>query len=118
MFLLFLTQICIADPEVTATLATDGQYTIRIVSDVSWTAAELRVFGGETTELGPIESGQSISVEGWTDEHQSIRITLSAAVSDGQGRTWMFDVEPFRVPAVVPPMTPKKKRWPFGKRSN
>jgi len=115
IFLLF-TQICLADPVVTATLAADGHYTIRIVPDLSWASAELQVLGGETADIGPVKAGDAIAVEGWTDEQQSLRLTLSAAGTDGKGSMWMFEVEPFRVPAQTPALTPRKKRWPFKKK--
>ena len=111
IFLLFA-QICFADPSVTATLAADGYYSIRLVPDISWKSAEVKVLGGETTDIGPADPGDTVSVEGWTDEQQSLRITLSAAGTDGKGSTWLFEVEPFRVPAKVPLLTPRKKRWP------
>ena len=117
MFFLLFTQICVADPSVTATLAADGHYSIRLVPDIAWTAAELKVLGGETADLGPAEPGETVVVEGWTDEQQSLRISLSAAGTDGKGSTWLFEVEPFRVPATVPVFTPRKKRWPFSKKT-
>ena len=68
MILFLLTQLCFADPAVTATLAADGHYTIRIIPDTAWTSAELQVLGGETTDIGPAKAGDAIAVEGWTDE--------------------------------------------------
>ena len=106
-----------ADPRVSATLAADGQYSIRIIPDSAWSSAELRVLGGETTDLCPAKVDEIVTVEGWTDEHQSMQITLTAAGADGRGHTWMFDVEPFRTPAKTPDLTPKRRPWPFGKKS-
>jgi hypothetical protein len=116
LFLLLITRIALADPTVSATLASDGHYTLRIVSDSAWNAAELKVMGGETTDLGPNKVDEVVLVEGWTDEQRSLRISLAAACVDGRGRTWMFEVEPFRVPAKVPELTPKRRAWPFGGR--
>ena len=114
---LFITSVCMADPRVSATLAADGHYSIRIIPDLAWSVAELRVLGGETADLGPAEVDEVVNVEGWTDAHQSMQITLTAAGVDGKGHTWMFDVEPFRTPAKSPDLTPKRRPWPFGKKS-
>jgi hypothetical protein len=115
---LLLTLMAWATPDVTATLAGDGYYTIRIVPDVAWRSAELTVQGGETADLGPAEVGSPIVVDGWTEGQQLLRVTLAVAGVDGKGRTWMLEVEPFRVPANTPLLTPKKKPWPFRKMTH
>ena len=51
-----------ADPRVSATLAADGQYSIRIIPDSAWSSAELRVLGGETTDLGPAKVDEIVTV--------------------------------------------------------
>lgn len=114
MIVLLLSLVAMADPMVSATLASDGYYTIRIVPDTAWKAAELKVMGGENTDLGPAKIEEVVTADGWTDEQRSLRITLTAAGVDGRGWTWMFDVEPFRVPAKTPELTPRKRAWPFG----
>jgi hypothetical protein len=106
-----------ADPAVSATLSADGHYTIRIIPDTAWSAAELKVLGGEIKDLGPAKVDDVVTVEGWVDHYQTMQITLTAAGTDGRGRTWMFDVEPFRTPAKSPDLTPKRRPWPFGKKS-
>lgn len=113
MLWLLLVGICAADPEVSATLTADGQYTIRVIPDTPWTAGELRVLGGETADLGPSEAKQIVTVSGWTDSQQALQVTLSVAGTDGKGRTWIMEVEPFRTPAKGPVMTPKRRPWPF-----
>jgi len=115
---LLLTLTAWATPDVTATLAGDGYYTIRIVPDMAWRSAELTVQGGETADLGPAEVGGPIVVDGWTEGQQLLRVTLAAAGVDGKGRTWMLEVEPFRVPANTPMLTPKKRPWPFRKKAH
>jgi len=115
---LLLTLMAWATPDVTATLAGDGYYTIRIVPDVAWRSAELTVQGGETADLGPAEVGSPLVVDGWTEGQQLLRVTLAVAGVDGKGRTWMLEVEPFRVPANTPLLTPKKKPWPFRKMTH
>ena len=114
MLIFLLTMIAAAEPEVTATLSSDGYYTIRIVPEYSWKSAEMTVQGGETADLGPANKDAPLTIDGWTENRSMMRITLAAAGSDGIGRTWMMEVEPFRVPASTPPLTPKQKPWPFG----
>ncbi len=106
-----------ATPDVTATLAGDGYYTIRIVPDLAWRSAELTVQGGETADLGPAQMDVPVVVDGWIESQQLLRVTLAVAGVDGKGRTWMLEVEPFRVPANTPVLTPKKRPWPFAKRA-
>ena len=114
MILFLLTLTAWAEPEVSATLAADGYYTIRVVPEYSWSSAEMTVQGGETADLGPASKEVPFTVDGWTDNRSLMRITLAAVGTDGVGRTWMVEVEPFRVPAATPPLTPKPKPWPFG----
>jgi hypothetical protein len=113
MFWILLVMTAFAEPEVSATLASDGYYTIRIVPDHGWKSAEMTVQGGETADLGPADKDAPLTVDGWTENRTLMRITLSAASNDGVGRTWMMEVEPFRVPAATPLLTPKPKPWPF-----
>ena len=115
MILFLLTSIALAAPEVTATLAADGHYMIRVVPDVGWKSAEISVAGGETEDVGPATVEQVVSVEGWTDDQESLRVTITAVGTRGEGRTWMMEVDPFRVPATKPVLTPHK-RWPFRKK--
>ena len=117
MLAMLLTMAVWASPDVTATLAGDGYYTIRIVPDLAWRSAELTVQGGETADLGPAEADGAVVVDGWTESQQLLRVTLAVAGEDGKGRTWMIEVEPFRVPANTPVLTPKKKPWPFRKKA-
>ncbi len=114
MLLFLLSMIAHAEPEVTATLASDGYYTIRIVPEFAWKSAEMVVQGGETADLGPASKDAPLTVDGWTENQTTMRITLASAGTDGVGRTWMMEVVPFRVPAANPPLTPKQKPWPFG----
>lgn len=116
MLIYLLTALAFAGPEVSATLSSDGRYTIRIVPETSWSSAEMSVQGGETADLGPAAKDVPLTVDGWTESRTVMRITLAAAGTDGVGRTWMMEVEPFRVPASTPPLTPKPKPWPFGGR--
>jgi|TARA_B110000495_G_scaffold108466_1_gene93776 hypothetical protein len=117
MLWILLTLTAWATPDVTATLAGDGYYTIRIVPDLAWRSAELTVQGGETADLGPAQMDVPVVVDGWIESQQLLRVTLAVAGVDGKGRTWMLEVEPFRVPANTPVLTPKKRPWPFAKRA-
>ena len=112
-FVLMLTNLSWASPAVTATLAPDGYYTVRIIPERPWRAAEMTVAGGETRDLGPASAEEVVLVDGWTQDHQSLRITLQTSGTDGRGRTWMMEIDPFRVPSSNPPLTPKKRPWPF-----
>ncbi len=114
MILFLFSLVAIADPAVSATLSSDGHYTLRIIPDTAWSSAELRVMGGGTTDLGPAYVDEVVTVAGWTDEQRSVRISLAAACTDGKGRTWILDVEPFRVPATNPSLSPRRRAWPFG----
>ena len=117
IFLLMLSNIAWATPAITATLAPDGYYTVRIIPERPWKSAEMSVAGGETRDLGPAGAEEVVVVDGWTQDHQSLRITLQTAGTDGRGHTWMVEVDPFRVPSTNPPLTPRKKAWPFGQKS-
>ena len=118
MLWILLTLTAWATPDVTATLAGDGYYTIRIVPDLAWRSAELTVQGGETADLGPAQMDVPVVVDGWIESQQLLRVTLAVAGVDGKGRTWMLEVEPFRGPANTPVLTPKKRPWPFGKKAH
>jgi hypothetical protein len=114
MILLLLVSVAFGAPEVSATLSADGHYVVRVVPDVVWKSAEIAIAGGETEGVGPTEVQQAVSVEGWTHNQESLRVTITAVGSRGEGRTWMVEVDPFRVPATKPTLTPHR-RWPFKK---
>ena len=116
MLIFLLTVLAFAEPDVSVTLSSDGHYTVRIIPEHSWSSAEMSVQGGETADLGPASKDVPLTVDGWTENRSVMRITLAAAGIDGVGRTWMMEVDPFRVPASTPPLTPKPKPWPFGGR--
>ncbi len=117
IFLLMLSSTVWATPAITATLAPDGYYTVRIIPERPWKSAEMTVAGGETKDLGPAQAEEVVVVDGWTQDDQSLRITLQTAGTDGRGRTWMVEIDPFRVPSSNPPLTPRKRGWPFGSKS-
>ena len=118
MTLVFLlTSLVWATPAITATLAPDGYYTVRIIPEHGWKSAEMSVAGGETRDLGAAAAEEIVVVDGWTLDHQSLRITLQTAGTDGRGRMWMMEIEPFRVPSSNPPLTPRKRMWPFGQNT-
>jgi len=116
-FALLMMSIAWAAPAITATLAPDGYYTVRIIPERAWKSAEMSVAGGETRDLGPAAAEEVVLVDGWTQDHQSLRITLQTAGTDGRGRTWMMEIDPFRVPSSNPPLTPRKRPWPFGQKT-
>ena len=115
--LMVMMNTVLAAPAITATLAPDGYYTVRIIPERPWKSAEMSVAGGETRDLGPAKAEEVVVVDGWTQDDQSLRITLQTAGTDGRGRTWMVEVDPFRVPSTNPPLTPRKRGWPFGTKS-
>lgn len=110
MFFALLIGVAIAAPTFHGTLAADGHYTLRIVPDRGWESAEMYVQGGGTTELGVAESGVPVLIEGWTDLHGPLRVTLIAAERGGRGVTHMIEVDPFRVPASPPAWTDRRAK--------
>jgi hypothetical protein len=114
MILFLLVSMAFGAPDVSATLSADGHYVVRVVPDVVWKSAEIAVAGGETERVGLTEVDQAVSVEGWTHSQESLRVTITAVGARGEGRTWMVEVDPFRVPATKPTLTPYR-RWPFKK---
>ena len=100
-----------ADPSVSATLAADGHYTLRIVPERGWESAELSVAGGETIDLGPAQPDKPVEIEGWTVDQNILRITITTSRAGGKGTSWMMEVEPFRVPARAPDLQPRRRGW-------
>lgn len=104
-------------PATHATLTPDGQYSLILQAHPGWTGAEIHVRGGDSIDLGPAERDQRVRVEGWTSATGPLFITLNTAGAEGQGVTWMFQVEPDRVPVAAPDRRrlPRRKRGLFGR---
>ena len=116
MFWFLWTAVAWASPMMSATLAADGHYTLRVIPDRSWVEAEVSVAGGETADLGPAEVDVPVVIEGWTVDQGALRVKLTIAGKGGQGVTWLLEVDPFRVPARVPELHERKRMFGTKKR--
>lgn len=92
-------------PEVEAMVSTDGAYVVRLSPAQPWLAAEVTVSGAVSEDVGAQEAGGAFSVEGDLPEPGTMWITVSAALSDTHGASWVFSVEPQVVPMQSPKMT-------------
>lgn len=93
-------------PEVLATLAADGSYTIRLVPQGPWTEAELTVSGDGSHELAAVDGASPVLVEGVRDGMGPIGLTLAVVTPDRRGVSWSFTVEPELLPVKAPSAAP------------
>ncbi len=110
-------QVPVPPHEATATISADGQYTLILLPELAWSAAELSVEGAGSMELGPAADGGRVEVSGVLDRTGTLVVELMAVTPDAQGVSWSFEVEPELLPVAPPDRLPAadKKRgfWPF-----
>ena len=105
--LMLLSGAAQADPEVRAIWSSDGSYVLILHPDDGWLEAELVVGGDDTHQLGAVEAGAPVRVEGRTDGGRPLRLSLAAARADGSGYDWEIEVDPTWVPLPPPPLDPR-----------
>lgn len=89
--------------EATATMGTDGRYTLRLLPGMAWTAAEVSVSGGGSQDLGPSDGSAPVEVRGIRDGVGALKVELLAQTPDRRGVSWSFEVQPVVLPATRPP---------------
>lgn len=93
--------------EASATQATDGQFTLRLMPGVAWSSAEVSVSGAGSQDLGPNDGLAFVEIEGIRDHIGPLGVDLLAVAADGRGVSWRFEVQPELLPAGKPPVTLK-----------
>lgn len=89
-------------PEASAFVSSDGQYSLILRPDVSWEAAEISISGDGAEDLGPIEAGAEVRIDGSLSGPGTIWVNLNAAIDEDTGINWVFSVDPEVVPARSP----------------
>ncbi|MFT5683695.1 MAG: hypothetical protein ACI8RZ_004627 [Myxococcota bacterium] len=103
-----------APPQASAIVSSDGQYSLILRSDVSWEEAEISISGDGAEDLGPIEAGAEVRIDGTVSGTGVIWVNLNAAIDDDTGINWVFSVDPEVVPARSPKldrMSRRTLRW-------
>jgi len=93
-------------PSVEALVTPDGAYVLRVSPEQAWLSAEVSVAGAAASDVGPQGVGAELVVEGDLPQPGTMWITVSAALSDSHGVSWVFSVEP----QVVPMKSPRMRR--------
>jgi hypothetical protein len=94
-------------PHATASMATNGEFSLELVPAVDWESAEISVAGADAVEVGAHRRGQPLLVEGTTALAAPLRVTVRAALSQEHGVTWVFTVDP---DLVLPMRGPRFKK--------
>ena len=104
-------------PNASALLAPDGNYTLRFEAPIAWRSAEVVVEGGRAQLLGPVDIMSQVELSGIVDEpDDALSIYLTAVTPDGVGVSFEFEVEAELVPSITPPSDPdlaRRRLWPF-----
>lgn len=90
--------------EASATLASDGSFTLLLRPDQAWSQAELTVGGDGFHDLGPADGTAPIEVAGVVDELGPLRVELAAVTPQQHGVSWSFQVQPELLPVAAPPV--------------
>ncbi|MDG1479695.1 MAG: hypothetical protein P8R54_08890 [Myxococcota bacterium] len=108
-----------APPEASAFVSSDGQYSLILRPDVAWEAAEISISGDGAEDLGSIEAGAEVRIDGNLSGPGTIWVNLNAAIDDDTGINWVFSVEPEVVPVRSPHLARyarRSLRWCLFKR--
>ncbi len=106
-------------PSAEATISLDGEYTLVIRSPCGWEEAEVAVAGGGAEDVGAVEAGQELRIEGSLEQAGTMWVTIQAAIDDHTGKSWTFSVEPELVPVSSPRMqrlSRRSLRWRLFRR--
>lgn len=108
-------------PNASALLAPDGNYTLRFEAPIAWQSAEVVVEGGRAQLLGPADAMSQVELSGIVDQpDDALSIYLTAVTPDAVGISFEFEVVAELVPSLAPltQAEPARRRfWPFGRIS-
>lgn len=100
--------------EASATQASDGRFTLRLLPGLAWSEAELSVNGAGSQDLGPTDGLAAVEIDGIRDAMGPMSVDLQVMALDGRGVSWRFEVQPELIPVgelpKVAPTGEKKKR--------
>jgi hypothetical protein len=106
-------------PQVSAFISTDGQYSLILRSEIGWQEAEIAIAGDGAEDVGALEAGSKVRIDGFLDGPGVIWVNVSAAIDETTGMNWVFSVEPQVVPARSPRLdrlSRRPLRWFLFKR--
>jgi len=107
--------------EASATISADGSFTLVLLPERPWTAAEVSVRGAQSIDLGATDGSAPIEVSGVVDAVGTLSIELWVVTPEAHGVAWTFSVDPELLPIEPPVMAPAAERrrgwWPFRSRS-
>jgi len=90
--------------EASATLASDGSFTLLLRPDQAWSQAELTVGGDGFHDLGPSDGTAPVQVAGVVDGVGPLWVELAAVTPQQHGVSWSFQVQPELLPVAAPPV--------------
>ena len=108
-----------APPQASAYISADGQYSLILRSDIGWQEAEIAISGDGAEDLGAVEAGAKVRIDGFLDGPGTIWVNVSAAIDETTGVNWVFSVDPQVVPARSPRLdrlSRRPLRWCLFKR--
>ena len=103
--------------EASATLAADGTFTLLLLPDQPWKAAELTISGDGSHDLGPSDGTAPVEIAGVRDGLGPLWVELVVVTADDHGVSWSFEVQPELVPVRAPASSPAEGKKRRGKRA-
>lgn len=106
-------------PQASAFISADGQYSLILRSDIGWEEAEIAISGGGAEDVGALEAGEKVRIDGVLDGPGVIWVNVNAAIDETTGMNWVFSVDPQVVPARSPRLdrlARRPLRWCLFKR--
>ena len=119
MLILLLNLAHATPPQASAFISADGQYSLILRSDIGWQEAEIAISGDGAEDVGAVEAGDKVRIDGMLDGPGTIWVNVHAAIDETTGVNWVFSVDPQVVPARSPRLdrlSRRPLRWLLFKR--